>query len=194
MRCRRGEEDARTCIGSVLNMTVSLYQPCGPFPASNDAARWFTPCPRRMGILFLYGGQTTTDAVLSASGLGDSIKMHYDGGLTTRSVCVAPAGRMSVGGTGVHPSILPVVVDVWSALNAAEWSSSCTFSVNCAHDYSGNQNARLGIYGADGNGSWTLLGTSPYKNTFMAAPITCSTIPSTSFSVTLYDDGTFTVT
>jgi hypothetical protein len=172
-------------------MVASLYWPCGPRPASNDAARWYNPCLRRMAILFTWPGISTTDAVMEISCLGDTIKLHYDGGTTTQSTCTAPTGRLSIGSGSA--SQLPVVLDLWNALDAAEWSSSFSFNVLCSHDYSLNQNSRLSFYMYGSGGSYSGIGNSALKNTYQAAPITCSTSPAGSFSVTVYDDGTYTV-
>jgi hypothetical protein len=85
-----------------------------------------------------------------------------------------------------------VAVDVWGAFAASEWTSSLSFTMKCNSNGVGGQTVEVG--------AGILIGSTVYDSVFgdlgrivgtVNAANACGFTPINTWTLTLYDDGTF---
>lgn len=188
MRWRCRKKETYPCLCAIL-MAISLYYPCGPSPASNDAARWYSPC---LGKLLVLYNNNTYDHSIKIDALGETQWDTVSGSTITN--CATGSDYVQPWNLSGFPKIFGCSIDIWRAWRDGLWTSSLAITAKCNGRRPASATETNCTVGIELTSSLGLLSYSTSLAKSLAAySSSCATDPTCQFDITAYDDGTFAI-
>jgi hypothetical protein len=176
-------------------MTAAIYTQVGPFPSSNNAARWYSPCRGKLLIGCQYAFNAGTKSI-DFTMFGETVRVTAPTGNSPITICSNGTDYLRyVAYTTNNPfagaACIGAEIDIWRAYEEGQWSSSVASTFQLGHSNGGFQcrgevsirtasSDVVGIIGVDyGVGG--------------GAVASCVVSPPKTATLTVYDDGTFTL-
>jgi hypothetical protein len=172
-------------------MGASFYLPHGPSVGANGA-RWQKPCLGK--LIVAYPATYFYDHRMKITVFGETVWGRWNQP-STFTQCASGGTYVAPWNQPGYPEYFGAAIDIWQAKADALWTSSVAISVlaDGRDVFMSTDSACIAGIFEHGTAGSIAYASSIVKKPFAAFVNDCSTDPTVAFTVTAYDDGSFTV-